>query len=82
MQISIAFFRLSIGSCPFGGCVFVGHEAREPEIRDGLHHEAVIQLLRVVDLVTARIAAGVEVADPLEVVADVPDDVAVHDLAW
>jgi hypothetical protein len=44
----------------------VGHEAREPEIRDGLHHEAIIQLLRVVDLVTTWIAAGVEVADPLE----------------
>ena len=58
----------------------MGHESREAEVGDRLHHEPVVQLLRVVDFVAAWIAAGVEVADPLEVVADVPDDVAVHDL--
>jgi hypothetical protein len=45
-----------------------------------LRSNPVVQLLRVVDFVAARIAAGVEVPDPLEMVADIPDDVAVHDL--
>ena len=56
------------------------HEASESEVGDRLHDETVVQLLRVVDFVPARIAAGVEMADPLEVIADVADDVAVHDL--
>ena len=69
-----------MGSCPSAGEVLVGHEAREPEVGDRLHHEPVVQLPGVVDFVAAWIAAGVEVPDPLEVVAGVPDDVAVHDL--
>ena len=60
--------------------IFVGHETRVAQLRNGLHHEVVVQLLRIVDLVAARIPAGVEVSDPLEVIPDIPDDVAVHDL--
>jgi hypothetical protein len=35
----------------------MSHVARETEIRDGLRHEPVIQLLRVVDLMPPRNAA-------------------------
>ena len=45
-------------------------------LRDG----APVQFLRVVELVPAGHAAGVEVGDVLDVVADGADDVALHDL--
>src|SRR5262249_51985768 len=65
---------------PLARRVLVRHEACVAEIGDRFHHEVVVQLLRVVDLVPAGVAARVEVADPLEVVTDVAGDVAVHDL--
>lgn len=40
------------------------------EVRDGLGGGAAMQLLRIVDLVLAGIAAGVEVADVLDVLAN------------
>src|ERR1035438_3348622 len=43
--------------------VFVGHVAGEPQVRDDFGQEAVIQLLSLVQLVPARIAARVEMAD-------------------
>src|SRR6476646_7354113 len=60
--------------------VFVRDEAGEAESGNRLHDEAIVQLVRVVDLVASRIAAGVKMADPLEVILDVADDVTVHDL--
>src|ERR1044071_7759922 len=65
---------------PLGWRVFVRHKTSKAQIGDGLHDEAVIQLVGVVDLVASRIAAGVEVTNPLEVIANVANDVAVHDL--
>src|SRR5271165_738205 len=50
------------------------------EAGDGLRDEAVVELLRVIDLMTAGHAAGVEMPDPLEILLDVAADVAVHDL--
>src|SRR5262245_15715761 len=50
--------------------VLVRHEARIAECGDGFHDEAVVELLRFVDVVPVGVAAGVEVADPLEVIAD------------
>ena len=65
-QISIAFASSLIAIVAHGGRVLVRHVAGEPQVRDRLHDEAVVQLLRVVDLLPARVAAGVEVADPLD----------------
>src|SRR5262245_24683220 len=63
-----------------GRRVFVGDVAGEIEISDGLGDKAIIQLLRLVDLVTSGITSGMKMADPLEVVANVANDVSVHDL--
>src|SRR5262245_30722922 len=63
-----------------GGRIFVSDVAGEIQIGDGLCDKAIIQFLRLVYLVASGIASGVEMADPLEVVADVTHDVAVHDL--
>src|SRR5215510_5058500 len=65
---------------PVGGRVFVGDVPGEIEISDGLRDKAIIQLLRLVDLVTTGIAPGMKMADPLKVVANVAHDVPVHDL--
>src|SRR5438093_8173738 len=54
--------------------------ASEPQIRDRLRHEPVIELLRIVQLVPARHAGRMEMRDPLKVIADVRADIAVHDL--
>src|ERR1022692_4690061 len=58
----------------------VGEIAFELQVRDGLRDGAPVELLRVVELVASGHAAGVEVADVLDVVADGADDVAFHDL--
>src|ERR1041384_2871744 len=58
----------------------VGDVPGEPQIRDGCGDAAPVQLLTVVQLVAARHAAGMEVTDPLRVVADRADHVAFHDL--
>src|SRR6266850_1893071 len=58
----------------------MAHEPGEVRIGDRLHDEPVVQLLRLVDVVTAWIATRVEMPDPLNVVADGANDVAVHDL--
>ena len=44
--------------------------------RDGLHDRRVGELLRLVELVAAGVAGGVEVADVRDVLADRADDVA------
>ena len=59
---------------------FVSEVAGEVEIGDGLGDEAIVQLLRFVDVVTSGIAARMKVAALLEMVANVAHDVAVHDL--
>src|SRR4051812_27453003 len=58
----------------------LGDVAREPEVGDRFHHAAVVQLLRVIDLVASRHTAGVVMRDVLEVVPDRADHVAFHDL--
>src|SRR5262249_8375882 len=63
-----------------GRRVFVGNVAGEIELSDGLGDKAIIQLLRLVDLVTSGITSGMKMADPLEVVANVAHDVPIHDL--
>src|SRR5882724_3453390 len=40
---------------------------------------AIVHLLRVVHLVPARIAGRVEVSDPLDIVTNRADDIALHD---
>src|ERR1035441_1543867 len=62
------------------GRVFVAHVPGEIQVGDGLGDEPVVQFLRLVDFLAPRIAAGVEVPDPLYVVADIAHDIAVHDL--
>src|SRR5208337_1337108 len=59
---------------------FVRDVASVSQAGDGLRDESVIQLLRIVDLMPAGHAAGVEVRDPLEVLLDIPANIAVHDL--
>ena len=54
--------------------------ARVARIEDRAHDGGPLQLLRRVELVAARHAAGVIVGDPLRVLLDRPDDVALHDL--
>src|SRR5688572_21501585 len=58
----------------------VSDEAGVAGIGDGVGDEAVIELLRVVDLLAAGHAGHVDVADVVEVVPHVPRDVAVGDL--
>src|SRR5580698_8111488 len=53
---------------------FVRDVARVAEIGNGLRNEAVIQLLRIVDLVASGHAAGMEVRDPLKILLDVAAD--------
>jgi len=56
--------------------IFVRDVTGEAQFGDGLRHKMVVQLLGAVDLMPARHAAGVEMRDPLEIVADGPADVA------
>ena len=49
-------------------------------LEDRAHDGRVVQLLRLVDLVSARVAAGVVVEQILVIVADRPDDIPLHDL--
>ncbi len=58
----------------------MGHVAGVAGVRDGPGHGPPVQLLGVVQLVTARDAPRVEVGDPLVVVPDGADHVALHDL--
>src|SRR5690242_16173284 len=51
----------------------VGDVPAEAQVRDGSGDAAPVQLLTVVQLVAARHAAGVEVTDPLRVVANGAD---------
>src|SRR5579863_2053341 len=69
------------GIMPLRRRILVSDEAGVVQIRDRLSDEVVVQLLALVDIVTPRVAAGMEMADPLKVIADVADDVAVHDLS-
>src|SRR5690349_20572919 len=68
------------GIVPLFRRVLVGDETGKTEVGDRLRDERVVQLLRFVDVVTARIPAGMEVADPLVMIADIADNIAVHDL--
>src|SRR5690349_16771548 len=59
---------------------FVRHVTRVVQVGDRGGDGAIVELLRAVDLVAARHAAGMEMADPLDVVADRADHIAFHDL--
>src|SRR5215510_13104544 len=59
---------------------FLRDESSELQVGDRLHHPLVVQLLRVVDLVAARDAAGMKVGDVLDVRLDRGDHIAFHDL--
>ena len=65
---------------PWRGRVFVRHISRVPQIRDGLGNKAVIQFLGLIQFVPSRIPARMEMANLLEVVANIAHDVTVHDL--
>src|SRR4051812_18862823 len=58
----------------------VGHEALEADAGDGPGDGLVVQLLGLVELVAARVAAGVVVAEGVVVLLDRADHVAFHDL--
>src|SRR5213075_103272 len=62
------------------GAVLVRDVAGVAEVDNRLGDEAVVQLLRAVDLVAAGDAGRVEMEDPLDVVFDRRGDVAFHDL--
>src|SRR3954468_4827289 len=55
-------------------------EPGKSEIHDGLCDEAIVEFLTLIDIVTAGITASMEVPDPLKIVTDIADDVAVHNL--
>ncbi len=58
----------------------MGEVALVIQVGDGFGDCSPLQFLRVVQFVTAGDAAGVEVADVLNVIGDGADDVAFHDL--
>ena len=58
----------------------LGNVALKPSFNDGLANGRVIEFLSVVDLVSARIAAGMIVAEILVALLDGSNDVAFHDL--
>jgi hypothetical protein len=59
---------------------FVRHEPRVTRGHDRFRHYVVIQLLGAIDFVPSRNAAGVEMPDMGDIVADGPDHVAFHNL--
>src|SRR6188474_3044567 len=65
---------------PWPRPVLVRDEAGVSGLGDRIRDEPIVQLLRAVDLLTGRHAGDVDVADVIEVVAEIADDVAVHDL--
>src|SRR5215475_2368400 len=65
---------------PFRRSVFMGEVSGKTQVHYGLSDVTIIQFLRTVDIVPPGIAAGMKMSDPLEVVAYVPDDIAIHDL--
>ena len=62
------------------GTVLVADVAIVGSGGDGLHDRWVVDLLLVVEVLAAGIAGGVEVADAVDVVGDVADEIAFHDL--
>ena len=58
----------------------MGHEPLVTHIHDGLRDCLVIQLLRLIDFISARITTGVKMADVLQVVLHRANHVAFHDL--
>src|SRR5579872_4258389 len=63
-----------------GGEELVGQVALKPGIRDGLADTGVVDLLRVVQFVAARDAAGMEMTNGCDVLPDGVAEVALHDL--
>src|SRR6478752_1910087 len=70
--------RLCVGRVSWR--ILVPNVSVELQVRDRLRDKPVVQFLRLVDFLPVRIPARVEMPDPLEVVADVAHDIAVHDL--
>jgi hypothetical protein len=56
----------------------MSNDALEFKIRNGLRHKFVIQFLRAVNFVAARIASGMEMRNVLDIVPHGPHDIAFH----
>src|SRR5262249_54128793 len=65
---------------PLRGPILMCDESGKPEIRDRVCNETEIQLLRIVDLLTAGDAGNMDVADAVDVFPQSAGDVAVGDL--
>src|SRR5437764_14302815 len=73
-------FEAGDGIAALSGRILMADIAGEVELGDGLRDEAVVELVGLVDFVAPGVAAGVEMRDVLEMVANVAHDVAIHDL--
>src|ERR1700679_2746377 len=63
-----------------GGYELVRDVALVVKIRDGGGDGVIVQFLAVVDLMPSGDTAGMKMSDPVDVVADRSDDIALHDL--
>src|ERR1700721_1340860 len=63
-----------------GGYELVRDVALVVKIRDGGGDGVIVQFLAVIDFMPSGDAAGVKMSDPIDVVADRTDDIALHDL--
>src|SRR5262249_39555645 len=54
--------------------------SRETQISNRRRNGPIVELLTAIDLMSPWNTAGVEMPDPLDIVADRPDHVALHDL--
>src|SRR6185436_13658575 len=60
------------------GPEFMADESCVPEVGDCICDEAIIQFLCIVDFLPSRNAGDVDVADQIEIIAEVPHDVSIH----
>ena len=66
--------RISLGS------ELVSHVVLVSRIGYPLAYAGIVQLLSVVEIIAARVARGMEVSDPLDVILYRADDISLHDL--
>src|SRR5450432_3991313 len=59
---------------------FVSNIAPIVQVRDRHGNCVVIQFLAVIDFVATGYATGMKVSDPLDIVANRPEDISLHDL--
>src|ERR1700733_6640856 len=63
-----------------GGYELVRDVALVVKIRDGAGDGVIVQFLAVIDFMPSGDATGMKMSDPVDVVADRTDDIALHDL--